>query len=363
MALSQISVELKKILGILFVAFLGIHPGIGQELELLFGKQEDSKLEVFYYPFYDGMQMIEVDYYSGYRLHQLRFHDMGYVPTYPGKSINEYYFRDSMGGITKAFNTETDLDSLSKNLKPLDFINKEDHRTTFWDDYLQSGRIDGHYNVYDSTGQGVIDSMGNVVIPMIYEAIFHKPNCFLVSQGQKWGLISTENYELQVGFFDDFYERDPLIYFAEKGRLLFVYNYENGIKHDLSVWEDVRMLAQGSEGMAWVKQDGKWGLWDYVNDTGVLPFAYDSGNYFSYFYSDETLKTIIVSQNDKFGLISLAHDKPMVLFNCEYDKIYESREKVGPPYRYKSGFITTEKNGQSIEYVVKELRLSELKTE
>lgn len=346
-----------KLYHILILGILTTHCSFGQIQALFPQDRSVTANEIIYYPFSEGLQMVEIDYYSGYRFHQMQYSRMGYVPPYPEKKVNEYFFRDTLGQMVKSFNASCDIDSLSKMLVPVPFVNRDNHRTTIWDDYYHIGKLSGYYDVYEGSRQGIIDSLGNIVIPIVYQEIFHKPNCFLVNKNGQWSFVTAENYELHPDFFDDYHERHPLIYFSNKNRLAFVYNYQTDLKHNLSNFDDVRMLAQGVEGMAWVKKGGKWGLWNYVDNTEVLPFDYDSGNYFSYFFATEYQTMVIVSQNGKFGLISLHNTEPRVVLMCEYDKIYPSKTKSGPPYSYKEGYITVEKNGEELEYELNKLPL------
>ncbi len=352
---------MKKVHYILIIGLLTANYVFSQELELFPRHNLKKDIDVIYYPFRNGLQMIEIDNYSKYSFHQMQYFDKGYVPPYHGKKVNEYFFRDTMGLIIKSFNTNCDHDSISKVFNPVGFVNRNNHSTTLWNDYYQIGKLSGYYDVYENSNQGIIDSLGNIVIPITYKAIIHKPNCFLVNKDKKWRLITINNFQLHAGSFDDYHERNPLIFFTIKNKLAFLYNYQTGMKNDLSIWDDIKMLAQGYEGLVWVKKNDKWGLWNYNNNTQVLSFDYDSGSYFSYFFSKEDQKVIIVSKNGKYGLISLAFNQPMMILKCEYDKIYGSKEKAGPPYFFKTGYITTEKNGHKLEYEINELLLAKTK--
>lgn len=320
-----------------------------------------TEIGVFYYPFIEGVQMIEIDYQTAYYAHQAPYFNKGYVPPYHGKKINEYIFRDTTGQIVKIYNMYEGLDSISMVLKPVAFFNKENHITSTWDDYYQQGKLSGYYNVFQDDKQGVIDSLGNIVVPMAYNYITHKPNSFLIHSNSEVAIIPLSNLEKKVDFFDNYHERRPLIYFSKNEKLTEVFNYNKSTFTDLSNYEDVRLVAQGYEGLAWVKKNGLWGIRNFNNDSQLLSCTYDSGNYFSYFYQSKYRMVVSVWQNGKMGLISLDDNKPMVILDCKYDKIYASKRKNGPPYGYKEGYISVEINGETYEYEINNLSLTKLK--
>jgi len=311
-----------------------------------------------YYPFRNGLQMVEIDNYSGFQAHQMKYYDKSYVPPYPGKSLNEYFFRDTSGKIVKHFNGNYNIDSVAKTLKPITFVNKKSHGITLFDNTYETVDFNGFYNVFEGSSQGVIDSLGNIFIPIEYTYIIHKPNCFVVQKNKKYSLITIKNHKLNTDFYDNYHERAPLIYFSNGNKFCVVYNYETGFLDTLSKYEDVRMLGQGYEGLAWIKKNNKWGLWNYLNNTQLLSFDYDSGEYFSYFFGENYRKAVIVSQNGKYGLISLMENKPMIILKCEYDKIYPSRTQINPPSSFKEGYITVEKNGKISEFEINILPLT-----
>lgn len=303
--------------------------------------------------------MIEIDNYSGYQAHQMKYYDKSYVPPYFGKSINEYFFRDTSGKIVKHFNSNYNIDSIAKNLKPITFVNKTKHGSALFDYSYESAYFNGFYNVYEGSSQGIIDSLGNIIIPIEYNYIIHKPNCFVVLKNKKCSLFTIKNHKLNTDFYDDYHERAPLIYFSKGDKLCMVYNYKTGVIDTLSKYEEVKLLGQGYEGLAWIKRDNKWGVWNYLNNTQLLSCDYDSGEYFSYFFGENYRKTVIVSQNGKYGLISLMENKPMIIFKCEYDKIYPSSTQINLLSSFKVGYITVEKDGKISEYEINKLPLIE----
>jgi hypothetical protein len=104
--------QLKLILALVTLSFTA---GFSQTAESFFLNRlsdDTTPNNIFYYPFNDGVQLIEIDYITGYNWHLAQYHDKGYVPPYSGKKINEYLFRDSLGEIIKSYNVDGSIDSI-----------------------------------------------------------------------------------------------------------------------------------------------------------------------------------------------------------------------------------------------------------
>jgi hypothetical protein len=159
-------------------------------------------------------------------------------------------FRDSLGEIIKSYNVDGSIDSIKMLLQPTDFINKKNHNTTLWDDYYQQGKLTGYYNVFQDNKQGVIDSLGNIVVPIKYNYVQHKPNSFLVHSDSGIAVINLLKQDKKNEFFDRHFERKPLIYLIKNDKFLQVFNYDNSTYTNLSDYEDFRWIGQGYEGLA-----------------------------------------------------------------------------------------------------------------
>ncbi len=306
--------------------------------------------------------MIEIDNQALYNAHIDAHRDKGYIPPYHGKKTNDYIFRDSTGIIVKTYNTDDNLDSILTTLKPIGFVNMQSHASRYWDTYYEQGQLSGYYNVYQNKKQGVIDSLGNIVIPIMYNYIQHKPNSFLVHTDSAMAVVVLNNIDRNLDFYDKYHERKPLIYLVRNDTFLQIYNYYESSFIDISHYEDIRWIGQGYEGLSWIKQNGLWGIRNFKNDSELMPSIYESGHYFSYFYTPEYRMVVSVSQNGKTGLLSLENDQVMEILPCIYDKIRASRNEQGPPYGYKTGYITVELNGKKHEYEINKLPLTKPKT-
>ena len=86
----------------------------GFTTEEVFRPKLASQLDTLYYPFYGGIQMIEVDH-IGYWDRTIFFLEQSEPRAMPHSMFNpmpignEYFFRDTVGNIVKAFNTKHSL--------------------------------------------------------------------------------------------------------------------------------------------------------------------------------------------------------------------------------------------------------------
>ncbi|MDD2984704.1 MAG: WG repeat-containing protein [Crocinitomicaceae bacterium] len=229
-------------------------------LEENFSPKMPTKIDTSYYPFYNGVQMIEIDH-IGYWDRKIYFLEQSTPRAMPHSMYNpmpignEFFFRDTTGVIVKAFNTEKSLDELTKLFKKIP-INKK-HGLPSFSPYHSSPRTGGswyqspqssfdflgHYKV--SSGSitqnskevsissldnkakglkfGLIDSLGNIVIPIQYNTILPLYENLLV-QKEKWGVIDYNQTELVPLQFDsyevDHYARS--VYPPKNGNVFFL---------------------------------------------------------------------------------------------------------------------------------------------
>jgi len=217
----------------------------GLTVEEAFRPKMPSQMDTLYYPFYGGIQMIEVDH-IGYWDKKIFFLEQSQPRAMPHSMFNpmpignEYFFRDTSGTIVKAFNTKHSLSVLTKHFIKVP-IRKKKRSIGFFSPYHKNQKnkdgvwyqspqsmfdFSGHYKV--STGYaeqiakrddgsslelnndlkfGLIDSLGNVVIPIEYNAILPYNNNLLVQKDNKWGIINYKNKVL-VAISYDSYEFD-----------------------------------------------------------------------------------------------------------------------------------------------------------
>ena len=209
----------------------------------------DSKIDtvpnVIYYNFYNGVQMIKIDHVAVWnRKMKVSFSTYDHTMSslwqpdldYP---INEYIFRDINGKIIRQVNTRRTYNSrefrivdTSRTVFHSD-IAKDNSGSFFTKEYLNpylSSTAMGHYRpdlaelkgnyypVYTSdydyrisrklgviilnkmaVKQGLMDSLGNIVLDTIYDGIGYDGKNYIVNNGGKVGLFNHE-LEQTVGF-------------------------------------------------------------------------------------------------------------------------------------------------------------------
>ena len=211
-------------------------------VEDIFRPKLPTEIDTLYYPFYGGIQMIEVDH-IGYWDRKIFFLEqsepraMPHSMFHPMPIGNEYFFRDTAGNIVKAFNTKHSLSELTrkfaqvpirkkwngKSILPQNHRNQMDRDGVWYQSPQRKFNFSGHYKVstgypeqvsnqYGASGNqqssnlkfGLIDSLGNVVIPMEYNAIFPLNNTLMVQKDTKWGMINYENKILVALSYDSY---------------------------------------------------------------------------------------------------------------------------------------------------------------
>jgi len=296
--------------------------GREDRFENIFRIEMPKKMDTLYYPFFGGVQMIEVDH-IGYwdrmifYLEQSQPRSMPYSAFNPMPLGNAYFFRDSLGNIVKAFNSGESLTDLTQHFKKIPLQKKstgfrslflyhkfQHHRVGVWYQSPQAlFDFPNHYKV--STGKaeqkvgfensadleknqvkfGLIDTLGQVVIPLVYQAILPYYDLLLVQKEGKWGLINYKN-EVVIDFRYDWYVFDRFergeepqkkskvffltakeksddksefvykaLYVPEENKLIPLQDYDK-VQSEYS-W---RPAGKGSPRLTLVSKDGKTGL-------------------------------------------------------------------------------------------------------
>ena len=183
------------------------------------------KIDTLYYPFYNGVQMIEIDH-IGYWDKKIFFLEQSRPRAIPHSAFNpmpignEYFFRHTSGNIVKAYNTKHSLTELnqhfkkipikkqSRGLQALNLHSQQHNRKGIWYQSPQANfHFSGHYKV--STGYaeqtsvpnaratelkfGLIDSLGQIVIPIQYHEILPYYDNLLIQKAYTWGIINYQN--------------------------------------------------------------------------------------------------------------------------------------------------------------------------
>lgn len=375
----------------------------GLTVEEAFRPKMPTQMDTLYYPFYDGIQMIEVDH-IGYWDRKIFFLEQSQPRAMPHSMFNpmpignEYFFRDTSGSIVKAFNTKHSLSVLTKHFIKVPIQKKSNgigflfpyhsnqkNRDGVWYQSPQSMfDFPGHYKVSTGFAEqiptrvgdsgfaqnndlkfGLIDSLGNVVIPVEYSAILPLYNNLLVQKENKWGIINYRNKVLvSLSYdsydFDNYHQSiDPqkmvnvffltlkdtenynlnysynALFLAQDNKLIMLNNYDK-LHHDYS-WSPIedagkRFISiskngktgllnenyqeivpphfeifefnRNTQGLFRVSQAGKFGFWDR-NFKEIIPLEYD---YAESFQSDSTA---LVLKNGAFYRIDTQNKKQL----------------------------------------------------
>lgn len=237
-----------------------------------------ASLPIYYYPFYNGMQIVELDYYSQ-SVEQGRIEDQ--IHPRGGSSFwdavmfnrpNGFIVRDSAGTTIREFNIQ-DADR-SKILSPRkaatithdfrmnqnrinDFHRNRDSK--FRDQYGNAYRIVEHRekeNIW-TYKTGLMDTLGNVVIDPIYDQITHQEGTYLARKEDTWSMFSA-NF---LPMLKDTYRR-----IERTGRNTFIacnegcqYVNSQGEFLDSTYYEDIRTGRQPNKFDSY-KLNGKYGL-------------------------------------------------------------------------------------------------------
>ncbi len=369
------------------------------KIEDIFRPQMPSQLDTIYYPFYNGVQMIEVDHIGFWDrkiffLEQSQPRAMPHSMFHPMPVGNEYFFRDTTGTIVKAFNTKYDLSTLTKRFREIPiqqrtqgfrnlfpYHSSQDYKGVWYQSPQVLFDFSGFYKVsttyaeqastqYTDTdfGQvkevkyGLIDSLGNLVVPMEYDAIIPYHTYLLVQKNQQWGIITYgnkivvpiifDNYKfdayslsidpektlpvyflsskdpknkpndftyaaiflpqknelLTLNHYDEIYRRNSRRLDADSNRAVF-YVTKNNKKGLLS--EDFQEIIpplydvldmQHKKGLFRVAREGKFGFWNHDYET-IIPLEYD---YVEDFSADSTA---LVLKNGEFYRIDVDNEK------------------------------------------------------
>lgn len=191
---------------------------------------------VRYYPFYDGVQMVEVDYLTAYHetTNELEFSQPRALPwsmVLGPPRPNTYFWRTHFGEIVVQYGPNVPRDV--KLLSPAQ-SEKEVRPHSHWSNRFGAGlgtvNQSRFYPYYLLTLEdpeqrkfGLVDSLGQVRLAMEYDEVRgnFSGSGFLVRQGERWSLLdvqltstfSTRKYRLQWS------ELDTLIYLRAEDRV------------------------------------------------------------------------------------------------------------------------------------------------
>ncbi len=217
--------------------------------------QDISGPDTLYYPFRNGEQLIAIDYVNYYEqlARQLDFgaQAMSIPPSAHAYRAmgNVYFFRDTIGHITRVFNTSLSTEDVRKfSFRSVGYVTPHLTHNRLHQHNLYNGNTaqmhrqnlpDGYYRVFNvgvvppnksqPTGDltnispsdvrcGLIDSLGNSVLPMDYVKIFLLDNNFFVYKKNKgWGMLNRQLDTVVPFAYNEFMPK-----YNEQDELLFI---------------------------------------------------------------------------------------------------------------------------------------------
>ena len=348
-------------------------------VEEAFRPKMPTQIDTLYYPFYNDVQMIEIDHVGYwdkkiYFLEQSNPRGMPHSMIHPMPIGNEYFFRDTTGTIVKAFNTKYSLSELTEHFKniPIDkkswmsalfpYHSSQGYRSVgIWYQSPQpSFNFSGHYKVSTGSAEqelefshshnektkelkfGLIDSLGNVVIPIEYDEIFPLYENLLVQKNKKWGIINYKQTELVPLTYDnyiiDHYARS--VYPEKNGNVFFFTfkkyeNYRTEYSYNalfltaenklitLNNYDEIYLEGSWipnedfSKRFLFVVKNGKKGLLN-AQYQEIIPPLYEIFEYYKY---EQGL--IRVAQDGKFGFLD-KNFKEIIPLEYDYAEYFRS---------------------------------------
>jgi len=324
--------------------------GVNDSIFRFFDEEPDGSPNIHYYKFYNGIQMIELDYLTSYHqrinyLEQAKPRALTWEMVLGPPHSNVYLFRNESGDIIKSYgNADSvyDLLSVEKSkeiAKPHNTFGAmigsslgfSGIGTRYFPYYLLGGssNFDSNYGAF-----GLIDSLGNVVLTQSYDVIWQHDKLFITRKGNlnelrddKLKVIYSSNeYTLQPANRNsncaDIYIGNKFGLMNSKGEIIVPCKYDmlvgnfnqhglaevrkNGLIGfvDTTGKEQIKCIYQSvgeyREGLLNARYNDKWGFIDASGKT-IIPHKYDIGISFY-----DGLARVAIRENDtwQFGFIN-----------------------------------------------------------
>lgn len=311
--------------------------------------------DTLYYPFTNGVQLIEIDHLTFYEKGIERYRSMSQPPAiyWNWPFGNEYILRDSSGNLLKIYNTIHTRDSLEGKLRPVPYVNTSQHTSDLKDE-AKGNRVNGYYFIFNYPIQvvqkmdtavtnhlkiGIMDSVGTMVWPIEYKHIKAVNKCFLLYQDNKWGLAGPDGSPLVPIIYDAHRIQDNLVYFLQKRQDQLVYHT---LTHQQNELADLTLSSFNPKTGLWsIKKEGKWGMIDVLTNEILIPCKYDRMVTF-YRYSDFRRLVygyVRVVNDGKYGIVTL---KGKTILPCKYDEIYGEADSREGYFRVKLNGVEQE---------------------
>ncbi len=323
-----------------------------------------TNIDTIYYPFYEEVQMIEIDYLHSYwrkiaYLEQTQPRGMPHHMTEGPPQPNVYLFRNRNGKIEKVFNSVYKVETWNAHFKNIPFFKAEElsqqsagstdgalafskarrlgsHSAGGFKGFYKVqknpfARIGFHNGILTVNELGLIDSLGNMVIPQIYSDILPLNDKLLVRQSDKVGIIDKSNQTLLPVRYEHKGQREEnLLVFWLAGKIVKLYLIKEAKLIDIDHYDEIHHLDKLAESrITTFVKEGRWGFLNYLYQE-VIPPIYDVCEFYPL-----TRQRKRVSRGGKWGYLNP-----------------QAEEIIPCIYTYAEGF---DKNGIALVQLADEL--------
>lgn len=322
--------------------------------------------DTIYHPFIQDKQLIEINYLGLRARAMFPYQTMDQYPWWLEESFpatNELFFRDRSGKILLSFNSSANWDTLSRQLKPAGYVTTPTKNPTrelpyfnSYDSYLLpfgSGfyqtsnctieqQILANMNRRSGTSDsllqiplyGMIDSLGNQIIPNKYDDFYAVNYGFVTRRSSFYGIIDYSGKELLPPVYNSFQQEEDFCYFTSG------HKWQAAIFKQKTIFIDTSTCSYplvAHKGLFIKKEQDLLGIVDIRSGKTVIPCLFESIN--NYYYSERAATTIlIVRKNGKYGLLD---ENGWAVIPIDYDNILFYRAE-------NNGKIACEKEGKTI---------------
>lgn len=284
--------------------------------------------DTLYYPFYNGVQMIEIDHIAYYAARDLEFAHMSQLPydLHTRPIGNEYLFRNTSGTIIQCYNIHPDSASRIKKLRNIPFVNRDKHRKDrteyyFALPYHHDYKFIFNHNIreynYNDTNhtrhlkQGLIDTLGNLILPPKFNYLTIFSGHFIVGEKGFYGLITPQSGSVVPIKYPDYRTTPTFIYFTDNSGFKEAFHIPS--RKVISLKNHPRPLDE-SRGLFLIQQNQQEGVIDILSNKILIPCQYGQLRLMSY-NNDLVIKAY---KDQKFGIFSL---QGKLILPCMYDQI------------------------------------------
>ncbi|PCJ67679.1 MAG: hypothetical protein COA58_00655 [Bacteroidetes bacterium] len=328
----------KRIRSGFFIFFLVF---LGSNCYAQYGIEKKPRVDTVYYPFYNGIQMVEIDHSSYYNRLSIEHRNMSQMPHwhYTQPIGDEYLFRDSFGRIIKSFNTNLNSDSMETALRKVPFVNTLYHRQTDPKLFENKGSRPSYKSIFNysiqeydysdtlkrnSLREGLIDTLGNIIVSVEFTDVIVVHGDFVVQSEGKWGLITAEKDLLIPVLYNGYDIGDELIFFRDSGKYKLAYHADT--KKIISLDAFLYPVFYKWDSLFIVKRDDNLGLINILTNEITIPCEFENLNVVS--YKDELV--VKAYQKNKFGMFD---EQGGLMLQCKYDVIHHWRREYGRSFK------------------------------